>query len=64
MVKLSKIKGLMAENDDTQEKLAEKLNVSKQLISLKLNGKSAISIEMLTSIARLYGVPVAELIEE
>lgn len=64
MVRLNRIKGLMAENNDTQEKLAERLNVSKQLISLKLNGKSAISIEMLTAIARVYGIPVAELIED
>lgn len=64
MVKLNKIKGLIAENGDTQEKLAERLGISKQLISLKLTGKSAISIELLTSIARIYKVPVAELIEE
>lgn len=63
MVKLNKIKGLMAENGDTQQTLAEKLKVTKQLVNLKLTGKSPLSLEMLTEIAHIYGVTVAELIE-
>ena len=63
MVKLNKIKGLMAENGDTQKTLAAKLGISKQLISLKLTGKLAFSVEMLSQIAREYGVAVSELIE-
>lgn len=64
MVKLDKIRGLMAENRDTQESLANKLGVSKQLINLKLCGKSPFSLDLLGKVAHLYGVPTSELIED
>ena len=64
MVKINKIKGLMAEHGDTQERLADKLGVSKQLINLKLCGKSPFSLDLLGKVAHLYGVPTSELIED
>jgi len=64
MVKLDKIRGLMAEHRDTQESLANKLGVSKQLVNLKLLGKSPFSIEQLAKVAHLYGVTTQELIED
>ena len=63
-VNLNKIRGLMAEHGDTQKDRAMKLGVSKQLINLKLVGKSPISVKMLGDIAHLYGVAAAALINE
>lgn len=63
MVKINKLKGLMAENGDTQESLAKKLGVTKQLINLKLTGKSKFSIEMLSQVAKLYNVELSTLVE-
>ena len=44
--------------------LADKLGVSKQLINLKLCGKSPFSLDLLGKVAHIYGVPVSELIED
>lgn len=63
-VNLNKIKGLMAEHEDTQQDLAEKLGLSRQMVSLYMTGSSAMSIATVTKIARIYGVSPFDLLKE
>ena len=63
-VNLNKIKGLMAEHGDTQKDLAEKLGLSRQMVSLYMTGGSAMSIATVTKIARIYGVSPFDLLKE
>lgn len=63
-VNTAKIRGLMAENGDTQSELAKKLNVSKTTINYMLSGKVRISLDTATKIAKIYAVKPLELITE
>lgn len=63
-VNLNKIRGLMAEHGDTQKDLAEKLGLSRQMVSLYMTGGSAMSIATVAKIARIYGVSPFDLLKE
>ena len=55
-VNLNKIKGLMAENGDTQKDLARKLGVNKATVNNWLHGKTNIRLDMVNRIAEVYKV--------
>jgi transcriptional regulator with XRE-family HTH domain len=57
-LKLNKIKGLMAENDITQEKLADIIGLSRASIQLKLQGKRQFKADEIGKIARYFDVEV------
>ena len=48
----------------TQEEVAEKLGVSRQAVSKWENGTSDPSTSNLCALAKLYGIPVEELLHE
>ena len=48
----------------SQEELAEKLGVSRQAVSKWENGTSDPSTSNLCALAKLYGIPVEELLHE
>lgn len=52
-VNLNKIKGLMAENGDTQKDLARKLGVNKATVNNWLHGKTNIRLDMV--LGRTFG---------
>lgn len=56
------IKQFRSEKDMTQEKLAEKLNVTRQAVSNWENGKTQPDVEMLGRIAEVLEVTLEELI--
>ena len=55
-VNLNKIKGLMAENGDTQKDLADKLGVNKATVSNWLLGKTPVRLDTVNKIAGIYNV--------
>ena len=55
-VNLNKIKGLMAENGDTQKDLADKLGVSAETARNYINGKVAMRVDTISKIAEIYNV--------
>lgn len=63
-INLDKIRGLIAENKDTQAGLAEKLGVSKTTVNYMLTGVVRMTLETATQIAKIYGVAPLDLITE
>ena len=59
----AKIKGLMAENDETQTDLAKVLNCSVTTVGSYLRGKTAMSLETITQIADHYKVEPLNLLK-
>lgn len=59
-----KIKNLRIEHKISQEKLAEKLNVSRQSISLWENGQATPSIENMIAIAAIFDVSIDTLLRD
>ena len=59
-----KIRNLRKENNISQEELAEKLNVSRQSVSLWENGQTQPSIENIIAIAKIFGVTTDILLKE
>lgn len=55
-VNLNKIKGLMAENGDTQKDLADKLGVNKATVNNWLLGKTPVRLDTVNKIAGIYNV--------
>lgn len=63
-INLNKIKGLIAENGDTQEDLAKKLGCSKATVNYMLNGVVRMTLETATKIAKIYRIDPLSLITE
>lgn len=61
-VNIMKIKGLMAENGDTQEDLAKKLGCSTTTVGNYLTGKSEMRITTLDRIAEIYNAAPLDLL--
>lgn len=59
----AKIKGLLKENNMTQEKLANKLFISKSAVSQNLNGRSSFDIQNLIKISQIFNISLDELLE-
>jgi len=57
-LRLYKIKGLMAERDETQDDIAKLLNISRATINSRLKGKSDFKANEVARIAEHYSVPV------
>jgi len=57
-LRLYKIKGLMAERDETQGDLANLLGVSKVTINSRLKGKTEFKVGELAKIAEHFSVPI------
>ena len=64
MILAVKIIDLRKKDVWSQEELAEKLGVSRQAVSKWENGPSAPSTSNLCALAKLYGIPVEELLHE
>ena len=58
------VKNLRKQRNLTQEEMAEILNVSCQAVSKWENGTSDPSTSNLCALAKLYGIPVEELLHE
>jgi len=58
-----KIKKLRKENDVTQEKLADYLNISYQAVSKWENGTTLPDISMIIPLANFFGVPINDLFD-
>lgn len=56
MLNGSKLIGIMAEQGMSQRKLAQCLNVSKNTINAKINGKSCFNAEEIIKICSLLGI--------
>lgn len=59
----AKIRGLMAENGDTQDDLAKKLGISPTTLRSYLKGKIAMRIDTLAEIAKIYGAKPLDLLK-
>ena len=59
-----KIAALRKEQGMSQEALGEKLSLSRQAVSKWENGTSDPSTSNLCALAKLYGIPVEELLHE
>ncbi len=57
----NRLKVLRAENDWTQARLAEELDVSRQTINAIETGKYDPSLPLAFKIARLFGQPIEEI---
>lgn len=55
-VNLNKIKGLMAENGDTQKDLARKLGITDETLRNYFRGKTIMRIDTVNKIAEIYNV--------
>lgn len=53
-VNTAKIRGLMAENGDTQETLAKKLGITRTTVNNYLTGDYSMSLETASRIAKIY----------
>lgn len=63
-VKLNKIRGLMAENNDTQETLAKKIGVSAATVGNYLAGKTEMTVDTLGKIAKAYSIDAFTLLAQ
>lgn len=61
-INLMKIKGLMAENGDTQADLARKLGCSATTVGNYLSGKSDMRVVTVDQIAKVYNVSPLDLL--
>lgn len=55
-VNLNKIKGLMAENGDTQKDLADKLGIADITLRNYFKGRTVMRIDTVSKIAEIYNV--------
>lgn len=55
-VNLNKIKGLMAENGDTQKDLADKLGIADMTLRNYFSGRTIMRIDTISKIAEIYNV--------
>lgn len=55
-VNLNKIKGLMAENGDTQKDLADKLGIADMTLRNYFNGRTIMRVDTVSKIAKIYNV--------
>lgn len=55
-VNLNKIKGLMAENGDTQKDLADKLGIADITLRNYFKGRTDMRIDTVSKIAEIYNV--------
>lgn len=55
-VNLNKIKGLMAENGDTQKDLACKLGITDETLRNYFRGKTIMRVDTVSKIAEIYNV--------
>lgn len=55
-VNLNKIKGLMAENGDTQKDLARKLGITDETLRNYLKGETIMRVDTVSKIAAVYNV--------
>lgn len=55
-VNLNKIKGLMAENGDTQKDLADKLGIADMTLRNYFSGRTIMRIDTVSKIAEIYNV--------
>lgn len=55
-VNLNKIKGLMAENGDTQKDLADKLGIADMTLRNYFNGRTIMRVDTVSKIAEIYNV--------
>ena len=55
-VNLNKIKGLMAENGDTQKDLARKLGISVDTLHHYFKGETIMRVDTVSKIAAVYNV--------
>lgn len=55
-VNLNKIKGLMAENGDTQKDLADKLGIADMTLRNYFSGRTVMRIDTVSKIAEIYNV--------
>lgn len=64
-VNTAKIRGLMAENGDTQQNLAKKLGVTERTLRCYLKGRTPMRVDTVAEIAKIYNVsPLVLLITE
>lgn len=56
------IKGLLKENNMTQETLANKLSITKSAVSQNLNGKSSFDMQNLLTIAKMFSLKLDDLL--
>lgn len=62
-VNIAKIKGLMAENDETQADLAKVIKCSRNTVCSYLTGKTTMSLEILSKVADHYKVEPLSLLK-
>lgn len=55
-VNLNKIKGLMAENGDTQKDLARKLGITDETLRNYFKGETIMRVDTVSKIAAVYNV--------
>lgn len=55
-VNLNKIKGLMAENGDTQKDLADKLGIADMTLRNYFSGRTIMRVDTVSKIAEIYNV--------
>lgn len=55
-VNLNKIKGLMAENGDTQKDLADKLGIADMTLRNYFSSRTVMRIDTVSKIAEIYNV--------
>lgn len=63
-VNIDKIRGLMAENHDTNETLGKKIGVSAATVSNYLNGKTDMTVALLGRVAQAYNVDAFTLLAQ
>lgn len=55
-VNLNRIKGLMAENGDTQKDLADKLGIADMTLRNYFSGRTIMRVDTVSKIAEIYNV--------
>lgn len=58
----NRIRGLMAERNVSQHDMAAALNMSQAAVSRRLRGATPLDVNEITTIARVLGVPVRDLL--
>ncbi len=55
---VNRIKGLMAERNQTQDDLAKALKISRNSVQLKLSGKSQFKANEIATLAKIFSVDI------
>lgn len=63
-INLRRIRGLMAEHDDTIKTLAEKIGVSATTVGNYLMGRTMMTIAIASRIASIYNIDSFDLLEK